>query len=77
MVGDIISECWATSSRNGGRHHSGMVGGFTRNPHTADLQFKPFRANVETMAGFGIPEEQIAAVVGIDARTPRTIRSLR
>src|SRR5258707_7712244 len=24
--GDIIPEWWATSNRNGGRHHSGMVG---------------------------------------------------
>ena len=39
--GGIILEWWARSSRNaeatsfrnGGRHHSGMVGGFTRNPH--------------------------------------------
>jgi hypothetical protein len=27
MVGDIISERWARSSRNGGRHHSGIEGG--------------------------------------------------
>jgi hypothetical protein len=26
MVGEIISERWATSNRNGGRDHSGMVG---------------------------------------------------
>jgi hypothetical protein len=29
MVGDIISERWARSSRNGGRHHPGIAGGFT------------------------------------------------
>jgi len=28
MVGGIISERRAASSRNGGRHHSGTVGGF-------------------------------------------------
>jgi hypothetical protein len=33
MVGDIISERWAELSRNGGRLHSGIVGGFERNPH--------------------------------------------
>jgi hypothetical protein len=32
MVGDIISERWAELSRNGGRHHSGMVGDIDRNP---------------------------------------------
>jgi hypothetical protein len=26
MVGDIIPEWWATSSRNGGRHHLGFGG---------------------------------------------------
>jgi len=31
MVGDIISEQWAELSRNGVRHHSGIVGGFARN----------------------------------------------
>jgi hypothetical protein len=33
MVGEIISECWATSNRNGGRDHSGMVGDIERNQH--------------------------------------------
>src|SRR5262249_20511596 len=33
MVGDIISVRWAELSRNGGRHHSGIVGGFARNQH--------------------------------------------
>jgi hypothetical protein len=33
MVGDIISERWAELSRNRGRLHSGIVGGFGRNPH--------------------------------------------
>jgi hypothetical protein len=28
-VGEIISEWWATSSRNGGRDHLGMAGGIT------------------------------------------------
>jgi hypothetical protein len=32
MVGDIISERWAELSRNGGRHHSGIVGDIDRNP---------------------------------------------
>jgi hypothetical protein len=27
MVGGIIPEWWAASSRNGGRHHPGMAGG--------------------------------------------------
>jgi hypothetical protein len=31
MVGEIISEWWATSNRNGGRDHSGMVGDIERN----------------------------------------------
>jgi len=30
-VGEIISEWWATSNRNGGRDHSGMVGDIERN----------------------------------------------
>jgi hypothetical protein len=34
MVGEIISEWWATSNRNGGRDHSGMVGDIERNQHT-------------------------------------------
>ena len=29
MAGEIISERWARSSRNGGRLHSGIAGGFT------------------------------------------------
>jgi hypothetical protein len=33
MVGEIISEWWATSNRNGGRDHSGMVGDIERNQH--------------------------------------------
>ncbi|MCP2217032.1 hypothetical protein [Bradyrhizobium elkanii] len=31
MVGEIISEWWATSNRNGGRDHSGTVGDIERN----------------------------------------------
>jgi hypothetical protein len=31
--GEIIPEWWAELSRNGGRHHSGMMGGFARNRH--------------------------------------------
>jgi hypothetical protein len=31
MVGEIISEWWATSNRNGGRDHSGIVGDIERN----------------------------------------------
>ena len=34
MVGEIISECRATSNRNGGRHHRGFAGDFPRNPHS-------------------------------------------
>jgi hypothetical protein len=34
MVGEIISEWWATSNRNGGRDHSGMVGDIERNQQT-------------------------------------------
>jgi hypothetical protein len=33
MVGEIISERWATSNRNGGRDHSGIVGDIERNQH--------------------------------------------
>src|SRR5713226_10730151 len=33
-VGEIISEWRATSNRNGGRDHSGMVGDIERNQHT-------------------------------------------
>ena len=29
QVGAIIPERWAASARNGGRHHLGMVGGFS------------------------------------------------
>jgi hypothetical protein len=35
MVGDIISEQGAELSRNGGRLHSGIVGGFDRNPQAS------------------------------------------
>src|SRR5215471_18292639 len=34
VVGDIISERWATSFRNGGRDHFGTVGGFARIPQS-------------------------------------------
>src|ERR1700738_2542691 len=33
MVGEIISEWRATSNRNGGRDHSGIVGDIERNQH--------------------------------------------
>jgi len=33
MMGEIISEWWATSNRNGGRDHSGTVGDIERNQH--------------------------------------------
>src|SRR5437762_13934818 len=36
MAGEIISECRATSNRNGGRHHRGFAGDFPRNPHVRD-----------------------------------------
>jgi hypothetical protein len=32
-VGEIISEWRATSNRNGGRDHSGIVGDIERNQH--------------------------------------------
>jgi hypothetical protein len=32
-VGEIISEWWAELSRNGGRHHSGIMGDIARNRH--------------------------------------------
>jgi len=35
MAGEIISEQWARSSRNGGQHHPGIAGGFT--PESAQL----------------------------------------
>jgi hypothetical protein len=35
MVGEIISEWWATSNRNGGRDHSGMVSDIERNQQLA------------------------------------------
>src|SRR5438876_688786 len=38
MVGDIISEWWATSNRNGGRDHSGMVGDIERNQQISRLR---------------------------------------
>jgi hypothetical protein len=38
MVGEIISEWWATSNRNGGRDHSGMVGDIERNQQTVPAQ---------------------------------------
>jgi hypothetical protein len=39
MVGEIISEWWATSNRNGGRDHSGMVGDIERNQHPIATDF--------------------------------------
>jgi serine protein kinase len=40
MVGEIISEWWARSNRNGGRDHSGMVGDIERNQQIEDQDFK-------------------------------------
>jgi hypothetical protein len=40
IPGGIISERWAASSRNGGRHHSGIVGGFARNPQQVGSKLK-------------------------------------
>jgi len=39
MVGDIIPEWWAASSRIGGRHHPGMMGDLDRNqqPNVRDI----------------------------------------
>jgi len=48
MVGEIISEWWATSDRNGARDHSGMLGDIERNQHTWDKATPP---SVEKVAG--------------------------
>jgi hypothetical protein len=37
-VGGFIQEWWAASSRYGGRHNLGIVGGFVRNQHRPFLQ---------------------------------------
>jgi hypothetical protein len=58
MVGDIISERWAELSRNGGRHHSGIMGDIARNrqlgyyglEHQADACAQPRLSAFE--AGF-------------------------
>src|SRR5215475_12542714 len=39
-VGEIISEWWARSNRNGGRDHSGMVGDIERNQHSRVVHLK-------------------------------------
>jgi hypothetical protein len=38
MVGEIISEWWATSNRNGGRDHSGILGDIERNQQRHGLK---------------------------------------
>jgi hypothetical protein len=35
MAGEMVSERWARSSRNGGRLHSGIAGGSTSEPAAA------------------------------------------
>ena len=42
MAGEIISEWWATSNRNGGRDHSGTVGDIERNQQTIRMDFSSF-----------------------------------
>jgi hypothetical protein len=54
MVGDIISEQRAELSRNGGRLHSGTVGGFGRNPQPA--LFVPFARD---LGGFDWSEREL------------------
>jgi hypothetical protein len=39
-VGGIISERWATSSRNGERHHFGRAGGITPERRAASSGFR-------------------------------------
>ncbi|MFY0736411.1 sulfite exporter TauE/SafE family protein [Aurantimonas sp. NFXS3] len=41
MAGDFNSERWATSIRNGGRHHLGSVGDISRNSHALLLIVTP------------------------------------
>jgi hypothetical protein len=44
--GGFIQEWWAASSRYGGRHNLGIVGGFVRNQHSHDFS----GANLEIVA---------------------------
>ena len=60
MVGEIISEWWATSNRNGGRDHSGMVGDIERNQQTSAPTFAlaallSFRRRRSSCARFLLP----------------------
>jgi hypothetical protein len=52
MVGEIISEWWATSNRNGGRDHSGILGDIERNQQTSERGGKS-RSETGTGSGQG------------------------
>jgi hypothetical protein len=44
-VGEIISERRATSNRNGGRDHSGIVGDIERNQQASESSFANFTSS--------------------------------
>jgi hypothetical protein len=52
MLGEIISECWATSNRNGGRDHSGTVGDIERNQQKSFRDGAPAIAIVPNKGGW-------------------------
>ena len=41
-VGGFIQEWWVASSRYGGRHNLGIVGGFVRNQHTSPKMIEQY-----------------------------------
>jgi hypothetical protein len=64
MVGDIISEQRAELSRNGGRLHSGTVGGFGRNPHAGPTRIDLVLI-MPTWLGTGHPSRRARVGLGI------------
>jgi hypothetical protein len=62
MMGDIMSERWAASFRNGGRHQIGIVGGFARNRIAEPEDAKAF---AKRFGGKRLPTQRVLTT-GLD-----------
>jgi hypothetical protein len=60
MVGEIISEWRATSNRNGGRDHSGIVGDIERNQHR---DFPHLAKSIYQFTKFVVDKNSLAQII--------------
>jgi hypothetical protein len=63
MAGEIISERWARSSRNGGRLHSGIASGFT--PESADGAVKSCNHQRKEFKGLALLKQSLRIIEAV------------